>query len=301
MTTAPRMGRAEWLLLILLSLLWGASFLFIGLAVGHLPTLTIVALRVALAALGLAAFLHLRGLRLPRQPAVWRAFLGMGLLNNVIPFCLIVWGQSQIAAGLAAILNATTPLFAVLAAHVLTADERLTPARALGVLAGFGGAAVMIGPSALAGGGPLLAQLAVLGAALSYGLAGIFGRRFRSLGVAPLATATGQLTASALLLVPLALLVDQPWTLAAPPVQVWAAILGLALVSTALAYVLYFRILSVAGATNLSLVTFLIPVSAILLGWLVLHERLEPRQFAGMALIALGLSLIDGRLWRLRR
>lgn len=300
MTISLRMGRAEWLLLVLLSLLWGASFLFVGLAVGHLPTLTIVALRVALAALALGLVLRATGQSLPAGAPVWRAFLAMGLLNNVIPFCLIVWGQSQIAAGLAAILNATTPLFTVLAAHALTADDRLTPARALGVVAGFGGAAVMIGPAAAQGGGPLLAQLAVLGAALSYGLAGIFGRRFRCLGVAPMATATGQLTASALLLVPLALLLDRPWTIAVPPPQVWAAILGLALLSTALAYVLYFRILSVAGATNLSLVTFLIPVSAIWLGWLVLGERLEPRQFAGMALIALGLSLIDGRLWRRR-
>jgi drug/metabolite transporter (DMT)-like permease len=221
-----------------------------------------------------------------------------GLLNNVVPFCLIVWGQTRIASGLAAILTATTPLATVLVAHVLTADEKLTGRRVAGVLVGLAGVVVMIGPDALAGlGANVLAQLAVLGAAVSYAFAGIYGRRFKALGVSPIQTAAGQVTASTVMLLPIALLVDQPWTLALPGLQVWAAILGIAVLSTAFGYVLYFRILATAGATNVLLVTFLNPVTAILLGTVVLGERLELRHGLGMALIGLGLAAIDGRLF----
>jgi drug/metabolite transporter (DMT)-like permease len=224
-------------------------------------------------------------------------FFAMGLLNNLIPFSLIVWGQSHIASGLASILNATTPLFTVIVAHFLTSDERMTGSRLFGVLAGLAGVIVMIGPGFLAGvGTSVLAQIAVLGAALSYAFAGIFGRRFSRMGVPPLLTATGQVTASTALLAPTVLIIDQPWTLPMPSGQVWAAVIGLALLSTSLAYVLYFRILATAGATNLLLVTFLIPVSAILLGAALLSERLNPEHFLGMALIGLGLAAIDGRV-----
>jgi drug/metabolite transporter (DMT)-like permease len=179
---------------------------------------------------------------------------------------------------------------------MLTADEKMTGGRLAGVMAGLAGVAVMIGPAALAGLGlDIAAQGACLAAALSYAFAGVFGRRFRRMGIAPLATATGQVTASTIILIPLAALVDQPWTLAAPPALAWAAIVGLAALSTALAYAIYFRLLATAGATNLLLVTFLLPVSAILLGWLVLGERLDARHFAGMALIGAGLVAIDGR------
>jgi drug/metabolite transporter (DMT)-like permease len=221
------------------------------------------------------------------------------VLNNALPFCLIVWGQTQIASGLAAILNATTPLWTVLLAHALTRDERINAEKAAGVLVGFAGVAAMIGPALLAEiGADALAQLAVLAAAVSYAFAGIYGRRFRAMGVPPLVTATGQVTASTLLLLPLALAVDRPWQLALPGPTTVAAVLGFALLSTALAYVLYFRLLASAGATNLLLVTFLIPVSAILLGALVLGERLTARQLLGMALIGAGLAAIDGRLLR---
>jgi drug/metabolite transporter (DMT)-like permease len=240
------------------------------------------------------------GQQMPRGGRVWAAFFGMGLLNNVLPFVLIVWGQHRIASGLASILNATTPLFTVLVAHRLTPDEKLTHLKAAGVVVGFTGAAVMIGADALSGiGTGVLAQLACLVAALSYAFAGIFGRRFRRMGVPPLATAAGQLTASTAILLPIMLLVDRPWTLAMPHLVTWGAVLGVALVSTALAYVLYFRILAAAGATNLLLVTFLIPASAILLGALVLGETLQPRHFIGMALIGGGLGFIDGRLPRM--
>jgi len=292
-----RMGRLDWCLLLALSLLWGGSFLFVGIAVKDLPPFTIVLLRVAIAALALNLTLRLIGIALPRDGSSWRAFLGMGLLNNAIPFSLIAWGQTHITSGLAAILNATTPLFTVLVAHCLTADDRLTRSRVLGLLIGFAGIVVLIGPEALRGlGGDVLAQCAVLGAAGSYACAGVFGRRFKRMGIPPLATAAGQVTASTLLLLPLVLVVDRPWTLALPDAQVWAALIGLALLSTALAYVLYFRILAAAGAVNLLLVTFLIPPSAILLGTAVLKESLQATDLLGMALIGGGLAAIDGRL-----
>ena len=298
------MGRREWAMLVLLALVWGGSFFFNGVAVRGLPSFILVWLRVAVAAAALLLLVRLLGQRLPTEPRIWVAFVGMGLLNNVLPFCLIVWGQHRIASGLASILNATTPLFTVLVAHLLTPDEKLTRPKAAGVVIGFCGAAVMVGPDAFGGlGTGLAAQLACLAAALIYAFAGIFGRRFRRMGVSPLATATGQVSASAVMLLPVVLAVDQPWTLAMPHAATWGAVAGVGLLSTALAYVLYFRILAAAGATNLLLVTFLIPVSAILLGSLVLGESLLPRHFAGMAMIGAGLACIDGRLprWLLQR
>jgi drug/metabolite transporter (DMT)-like permease len=293
------MGGREWAMLLALAVLWGGSFFFNGVAVRELPSLTLVWLRVAGAAATLLLALRALGQRMPTERRVWAAFFGMGLLNNALPFVLIAWGQHRIASGLASILNATTPLFAVLVAHVATSDEKLTWLKAAGVVLGFAGAAVMIGPDAFGGfGTDTLAQLACLAAAFIYAIAGIFGRRFRRMGITPLATAAGQVSASTLMLLPVMLLVDRPWELATPDAATWGAVLGVGLLSTALAYVLYFRILAVAGATNLMLVTFLIPVTAILLGALVLHETLLPRHVAGMALIGAGLALLDGRLPR---
>ena len=292
----------EWGMLLTLSVLWGGSFFFTGVALKELPPFTVVALRVGIAAVVLNLLVRAMGLRLPMTPRAWRTFLGLGLLSNMLPFCLIVWGQTQIASGLASILNATAPLFTVLVAHVLTEDEKISGNRLAGVLVGFAGVAVLIGPAALAGAGAnVLAQLACIGAAVSYACAGVFGRRVRRMDMAPLAATTGMVTVSTLLLIPIALIVEQPWTLAPPGLAVSGAVAGLAVVSTALAYLLYFRILATAGATNLMLVTFLIPVSAILLGSLVLGERLAPEHFAGMALIGVGLAAIDGRLLRLGR
>jgi len=297
--SGPIMGGKEWAMLLALAVLWGGSFFFNGVAVRELPSFTLVWLRVACAAAALLIVLRLLGQRMPMQSRVWIAFFGMGLLNNVLPFVLIVWGQHRIASGLASILNATTPLFTVLVAHLLTPDEKLTPPKAAGVVVGFVGAAIVIGPDALRGlGSDALAEFACLAAALSYAFAGIFGRRFKRMGVPPLATAAGQVSASTILLLPVVLLADRPWTLAMPHAATWGAVLGIGLLSTALAYVLYFRILAAAGATNLLLVTFLIPVTAILLGALVLGELLLPRHFLGMALTGLGLMLIDGRLTR---
>jgi drug/metabolite transporter (DMT)-like permease len=288
------MGAAEWLLLITLSILWGGSFFFNAVALRDLPPLTVVIARVAIAAAVLWLLIALSGQRLAVRPGLWLAFFAMGALNNVIPFTLIVWGQTRIGSGLASILNATTPLFTVILAHWLTRDEPMTPARVIGVVCGLLGVAVMIGTRALEQFGlEVIAQLAVVGAAISYAFAGIFGRRFKQ--TPPLITAAGQLSASALMMLPVVMFVDRPWDLTTPGPQTWGAVFGLAVFSSALAYVIYFRILARAGATNLLLVTFLIPVSALLLGISVLGEVLEARQVTGMILIALGLAAIDGR------
>ncbi len=294
------MGAREWAMLLVLSLLWGGSFFFIGVAVVDLPPLTIVALRVGIAALALWSIALAMGLRPPRDVKIWGAFLCMGLLNNAIPFVLIVWGQTQIASGLASILNATTPLFTVVVAGMLLPDERATPLKLAGVTVGFLGVVVMLGVPAIGEGASTLAQVAIMGAALSYACAGVFGRRFKKMAVSPLVTAAGQVTASALVMAPIAWLVDGPLDVAGPSAGTWASIISLAVLSTAVAYVIYFKLLGSAGATNLLLVTLLVPVSAILLGSLFLNETLEGVHLVGMALIALGLSAIDGRLWKRR-
>jgi drug/metabolite transporter (DMT)-like permease len=296
-TINTHMSPGQWAMLLALSIVWGGSFLFQGIAVRELPTLSIVVIRVGLAAVILFGVMAAMGERVPRSGRVWAAFLAMGLLNNAIPFSLIVWGQTHIGSGLAAILNATTPIFTVIVAHIWTTDEKITPAKLIGIIAGLAGVTVMIGGDALQSLGiNITAQLAVLGAALSYAMAGVFGRRFRSLGTSPLATATGQVTASTLLLAPLMLWVDQPWTLPMPSAQTIAALIALALLSTAFAYILYFRLLATAGATNLLLVTFLVPVSAVVLGIVVLNEQLLTKHLIGMALIGIGLAAISGRI-----
>ncbi|MCW2308104.1 DMT family transporter [Rhodobium gokarnense] len=293
---APKMGPAEWALLCLLALVWGGSFFFAKIAVAEVPPLTVVACRVGLAAAALAIVLRALGNAMPRDLASWRNFAVMGFLNNALPFTLLFWAQITIASGLAAILNATTPLFTALFAQVLTADERLTAGKGLGILLGIAGVAVMIGVDVLENAdGSVLAQLACVGAACSYGLASIWGRRFA--GTPPMVTACGQLTASSALMIPVAFVLDRPWQLAAPSGGAVAALIALALVSSAFAYILYFRILKAAGSTNVSLVTLLVPVSAILLGAAFLGERLSGEEIAGMALIALGLMAIDGRFF----
>ncbi len=295
------MGPVEWSLLALLSILWGGAFFFVAVAVETLPPLTIVTLRIGIAAVVLYLIMWMTGIEIPAERRLWIAFAGMGLLNNVVPFCLIAWGQIYVASGLASILNATTPFFTAIVAHFLTRDEKLTAARLAGIAVAFAGVVAIVGPETLEGvDADALAQLAVLGAALSFAFAAVFGRRFRDMGAAPLVTATGQLTVSTAILVPLFLAVDRPWSLPAPGWEAGAAVAGLALLSTALAYIIYFRILATAGATNLLLATLLIPATAVLLGVAVLDERLDLQHFAGMALLACGLAVIDGRV-RLRR
>jgi drug/metabolite transporter (DMT)-like permease len=286
------MGAREWALLIALSLLWGAAFFLAKVSVSEIPPVVLVFQRAGIAAVALAVVLPILGQALPRGLALWRALLVMGLLNNAIPFGLLFWGQTEIGSGLAAMLNATTPLFSAVIAR-LVGQERLTAGRALGVALGVGGVALMLSGT-LGDNGNLWAEIACLGAALSYGIAGVFGRRHLR-GVAPLAAAFGQLAASTALVLPVMLiLTPAPWTLR-PSLTVIGAIVALALFGTALAYAIYFRILARAGATNLMLVTVLIPVSAALLGGLFLGERLEARHFVGMFVIALALAAMDGR------
>lgn len=295
--TAGAMRGREWAMLVALAVLWGGAFFFYKVLDATLPPFTVVLGRVGLAAIMLNLWLLSRRQFMPISPRLWRDFAVMGLLNNVIPFSLIAFGETRIASGLAAILNATTPLFTVVVAHALTADERLSPRKLAGVLVGFAGVVVLVGPSVVAGigGGDTIGELACLCAAFVYAFAGVFGRRFK--GIPPIKVATGQVTCSALLLLPIVALVDHPWTLPPPGAATWAALFGFALLCTVLAYILFFRILATAGATNVLLVTFLVPLTAILLGVLALGERLLVRELVGMAVIGLGLAFIDGRLF----
>jgi drug/metabolite transporter (DMT)-like permease len=292
----------EWALLALLSLLWGGSFFLIGVAIKELPPLTLVTLRVGLAAALLWASAPILGVALPHSRRAVAALAVLGFGNGALPFTLIAWSQTQLPSGLASILNAATPLFSVLAAHVLTAEEKLSGLKLFGTIAGLAGVAWLLGPDLLTGSGAnLWAELAVLAAALSYALSAIFGRRIRALGLKPIDVAAGQATAATLFLAPLALAIDRPWTLPAPGAATIAAVLAIAAFSTALAYVVYFRILAGAGATNVLLVTLLVPATSVVLGALFLHERLAGRQFLGFGLIAIGLAFIDGRLPRALR
>ncbi|WP_370458645.1 DMT family transporter [Asaia sp. As-1742] len=290
------MGPKEWSLLLVLALLWGGSFFFFKILVSVVPPFTVVLGRVGLAALALNLLLVIRGTSLPRDGALWMRLLLLGLLNNVIPFSAIAFGESRISSGLAAILNATTPVFTIIVAHFMTHDEKMRPGKILGILLGFFGVGILIAP-ALTGGktqGSLAGELACLAAALSYGFGGVYGRRFR--GLPPLQIATGQLTASTALIFPLSILIDRPWTLPTLSWNVWGAFAGIALLSTAGAFILYFRLLATAGATNLSLVTFLLPIMALLLGTLFLGEHPGWTALAGLLLIGTGLAAIDGRL-----
>jgi drug/metabolite transporter (DMT)-like permease len=289
------MGAREWLLLLVLSILWGGSFFFFKVLVAELPILTIVLARVLLAGLLLNLVMLVRGDAMPTAPKLWGAFFVMGLLNNILPFVLLVWAETKVSSGLASVLNATTPVFSVLAGHFLTADEKLSWSKGVGVFFGLLGVLVLIGPSILtSAGAEVLPQIACLVTALIYALAGIYGRRFKAMP--SLTVASGQITASTIMLLPLALAVDRPWSLPNPSAHAWAALMGLAVFSTALAYIIYFRILASAGATNVMLVTLLVPVSAILLGVVFLDESFTVQALVGMILIAAGLAAIDGRL-----
>ncbi len=299
------MNGRDWAILAALAVIWGGAFVFIGVAVRHVDPLTYVWLRLTIAAAGMWAFLAWTGQKLALPRAMWGGIFLLALLNNALPFALFGWGQTQIASGLASILNATTPIWGVVVAHLFTSDERMTPRKLTGVLIGFGGVAVMIGPSLFTTiGANALAQLACIVAALCYALAAVWARRYRPLGLSPLSVTTGQLTAGAVMMLPVMLLVDRPWTAAFPPLEAWGSIVALALLCSAFGYVLYFRLIDSAGATNALLVTLLVPPIAILLGALLLGETLAPQDFLGLALIAIGLAAIDGRLlslWRGRR
>jgi drug/metabolite transporter (DMT)-like permease len=287
-------GRQSWLLLIILSVLWGGSFFFAGLALRELPPMTVALMRVALAAALIYPVFKMQGGRLPTDLAGWKPFVVMGLLNNVIPFSLVFAGQLRTSSGLASVLNATTPLFTVL---VLAAfgDEKLLLRRIAGVFMGLIGVYVLRDPSLVQSASQTIGMLLCLGGALSYGFAGMWGRR-KFNKVPPLTTATCQLISSSVFMTIIAAAVDQPWQLPMPGLTTWAALFGLAGLSTALGYILFFRILARAGASNVMLVTLLIPVTAILLGVAVLGEPLSIREIAGALVIAASLLVIDGRV-----
>ena len=292
------MTRGDWALLLVLALIWGAAFFFIHVAVAHVAPLTYVWLRLTIAAAGLLAWMRFKGEKLSLPLPVWGAMLVLALLNNVIPFALFGWAQQHIASGLASILNATTPIWGVVVAHIAPSDARMTPAKLIGVVIGFVGVATMIGPDLLASGDSLLPQLACIAASLCYALAGVWARRFKPMGLKPLKVATAQLLVGALIMTPVSLTVSQPWIGGSPSLAALGAIAVLALACTALGYVLYFRLIDSAGATNATLVTLLVPPFAILLGALFLGEVLTGGQFMGFAFTALGLAVIDGRLFR---
>jgi drug/metabolite transporter (DMT)-like permease len=295
MTPQKSIPPRAWAELLLLAAIWGGSFISNRLALNEVPVLTTVAFRVAGACILLWVYVRLRRLPVPRSFRIWLAFLAMGLLNNALPFTLITWGQLTIPSGLAAIVNASTAIFGVLVAALAFRDERLTARRLTGVLLGFAGVAVAIGLHALTTLNlTSLPQLALVAAAISYAVAAVFARRVLG-GLPPQVAAAGMLTGSSLLMLPTALWIDGPPVLT-HGAQVWGALGYLAIIATAGAYLLYYRVLGMAGAGNLSLVTLLTAPVAIVMGALILNEALPLRAYAGFALIALGLLIIDGRL-----
>jgi drug/metabolite transporter (DMT)-like permease len=292
---APKLDGRGWALLLALAVLWSVSFVFMKVAAADIPVLTLVLVRVGLAAVVLHAIARATKRRFPAEPRLLARYALMGLLNNILPFGLIVYATAQIGAGAASILNATAPIFALLVAHVATDDDKITPAKLAGILLGLAGVVAMVGAPALAGlSGELVPAAAMLLATFSYGLAASVGRSFR--GADPIVSATTQLTASTLILAPIALSIDLPWTLAPPGPAALSAAVALALLSTALAYVIFFALISRAGATNTILVTLLIPAGGVFFGWLLLGEHPRPNDLLGMLLIGSGLVAIDGRV-----
>ena len=285
---------AAWITLAALAVIWGGSFLAFALILREVPVFTIVAHRVFWAALFLWGLVIAMGIPRPNLQQ-WRTLIVMGLLNNVIPFSLIIWGQTQIESGLASILNGTTAIFTFLLAALFFADERLTRRKSLGVAVAFGGVSTVIGIDALRSFDiRSLAQLAVIGACLSYAFAAVWARS-QIKGLHPIMAATGMLTGSSIIIIPMALFIDGLPSFALN-ITTTASIIFLAVPATALAYLLYYRALRLAGSANLSLVTLLVPPVAVFLGAAILGERLSPSAFLGFGLIALGMVIIDGRL-----
>ena len=285
-----RIDARDWSLLAVLSILWGGSFFFNGAALRELPPLTLVFLRVALGAAILLPLLRAQGICLPKGMTGWRPFVVIGLLNNVIPFSLIAVGQTFIWSGLASILNATTPLFTVLV-MAAAGEEALRMRRVAGVVLGVIGVVILHGWGIETRPGQGLGILLCLGGALSYGFAALAARRLLK-DAAPLGTAAFQLMASTMMMAVVAGMVEQPWRLAMPGVAAWLAVLGLASLSTALAYIVFFQIIRRSGATNVMLVTLLIPVTAILLGWLLLGEPISTREIVGAIVVGSALLVI---------
>ena len=298
-SSEDRIDARAGLLLIVLSVLWGGSFFFNGVVLQELPPFTTVLLRVSLAAIILLPGVWLYRLEFPRGVAGWKPFFAVALFNNVLPFSLIVSGQTYVASGLAAILNATTPLFTILV-MAIAGEERLSARRVVGLIVGLFGVIILRGDALGFAGGQGLGILLCLAGAFSYGIAAMVARRHLG-GTPPLASATFQLLASTVMMTVVAGAIERPWQLPMPGASTWFAVLGLAALSTALAYIVFFQILQRSGATNVMLVTLLIPVTAILLGTFVLGESISLREIAGAVVIGSALLVIDGRVLKFCR
>jgi drug/metabolite transporter (DMT)-like permease len=290
------MDGQDWSLLILLSVLWGGAFFFSGVAVKELPPLTVVLIRVLLAALTLLPLFWYFGHSMPRSFSGWLPFFGMGLLNNVLPFGFLFFGQTLISVGLSSIINAMTPLFTVIVMAIFQ-EERLTVYRVIGVLLGVVGVAVLRGFDGAIDEAQTLGIGLCLAGALSYGLAALWGRKYLA-GVPPVKSATCQLICSSLIIAVVVSFIDQPWTLAMPSQITMLSLVALAVLGTAVAYLVFFQILVRAGASNVMLVTLLIPVTALALGNVFLGEPIHLKEIAGAVIIGAGLLFIDGRVIR---
>lgn len=287
------MTMKEWGMLITLSILWGGSFVTAKIAIAQYQPLGLVFWRVFPAAIVLAIYILMTNKEFPKGLKQWKALFGMSLLNNIIPMSLIFLGLAELASNIVAVLNATTPLFTVLVMHFLSEDEKATPLKLIGIIIGFIGVAVLLGITGMIG--TPLAIAACLGAALSYGFSGFWGKRFKTMDIPPASIAFGQLTVSSVILGGISLIfIPETFTFPQTSAIFWS-ITALTLLGTAAAYILFFSILNSAGATNIMLVTFLIPVSAFVMGWMILNETVTLRHITGVMLIGLGLAVIDGR------
>ncbi len=294
-----KMGRVEWSLLFLLASLWGSSFLFMKIAVQDIPVFTVVLGRIGIAAIALTIYVYFRGLRLPTSGKVWGHLILLGFLRASLPISMFVWAGTQIDSNISGILNSTTPLFTAVVAHFFTQDERLDRARMMGIVFGMVGVVILIGPEALqAMGSNVWGQLAILVATCSYGFAGVYGRRFKEMPVA--VSTAGMLIGATLMILPIALWVDQPWTLRPTAVSL-GAVFALALLNTAVAFMVWLTLIFRAGANNAAQVTFIIPVIAILLGFLILGETISWSLFVGLLFILLGLAVSQKRFSFLKK
>jgi len=283
----PRANPAfEWTLLAVLATCWGASYTFIKIGVATIPPVTLIAARTLIAGLLLLAVLRMRGVKLPAEPAMWGRFVLQACLNSVLPFTLIAWAERSVDAGLATILNSTSPIFIFLLGLGLGGSDRPTLRRLFGVGAGLAGICLIVGFEALNGlGHSLLAQLALVAASVCYGCAAMFGRVFR--GLDPMVPAAGSLLSGAAMLVPVSILVDRPWTLA-PSAASMAAVLALAVLSTALAFTIYFRLIRTLGPMSTAAQAYLRVPIGVLIGVAFLGERLAPTAWAGLACVVAG-------------
>ena len=288
------MAVADWIRIAILSLVWGGSFFFVEVMLEAMPPMTSVLGRLIIGLAGLVGLLKLLGHPLRPLMTQWRSFALIGLINNAIPFSLISFGQTEITGSLASIINASTPIMTAVVAHQLTTDERLSLRKTLGIAFGFGGVLVLFGPAGMQGGASLLGMAAGLTATICYAFGSVYSKRLKS--NPPMLNATGQVLYGTFWMVPVVCLIDQPWSLPMPGIGPWLALMGIGLLSTTLAFFIYFRVLKTAGASNVVLVTFLVPVSASALGIVFLGEVLAIQHILAYLLIALGLAIIDGRI-----